>query len=59
MKTMASELIASLQRCVKKYGDLPVALRDSDNAVVYYDFGVYHITPEAGEDEIEQIGLSF
>ena len=62
MKRMTSEIIAVLQHCVDKNGDLPFEVRDSDNGFDYFEIDVFVDTPENGgcyEDESSVIGIAF
>ncbi len=63
MKRMTSEIIANLQKCVDKYGDLPFQISDSDNGCGYFDVTVFANTLENGgccdPDDIPAIGISF
>lgn len=60
MKRMTSEIIANLQKCVEKYGDLPFQITDCDNDCDYFDITVFAKTKENGccePDELPAIGL--
>ena len=62
MKRMTSEIIANLQKCIDKYGDLPFSLKDYDNAYKFFDVTVYVDTVEnegCEEGETPTIGIYF
>lgn len=62
MKRLTSDIIASLQKCVGKYGDMPFELRDNENGGSFFDVSVFADATENGaccEEEIPTIGISF
>lgn len=48
MKRMTSEIVAQLQKCIEKYGDMPFALRDNENGCSYFDVTIFVDTVENG-----------
>lgn len=62
MKRKTSEIIAALQKCVDKHGDMPFELRDNENGCSFFDVSVFADTIDNGgcdEDETPTIGISF
>lgn len=62
MKRMTSEIIANLQKCVDKYGDMPFELRDNENGCSFFEVSIFADTIENGgclDDETPTIGISF
>ena len=62
MKKMTSEIIAELQKCVDKYGDMPFALRDNEYGSGFSNPAVFVDTVENGgcmEGDTPTIGLAF